>query len=85
MSLVKYNTLFPLSVNFVLSVTMSDAYGTLDGRSEETPEQHDDQLLDNLNNDKGRMSATKYVAGYMTYKVFLSSFLISTNLNITTN
>ena len=56
--------------NFVLSVTMSDAYGTLDGRSEETPEQYDDQLLDNLNNDKGRMSATKYVAGYMTYKVF---------------
>ena len=49
---------------------MSDAYGTLDGRSEETPEQYDDQLLDNLNNDKGRMSATKYVAGYMTYKVF---------------
>ena len=39
-------------------------------RSEETPEQYDDQLLDNLNNDKGRMSATKYVAGYMTYKVF---------------
>ena len=70
--------------NFVLSVTMSDAYGTLDGRSEETPEQHDDQLLDNLNNDKGRMSATKYVAGYMTYKVFQSSCLSYTNLNITT-
>ena len=66
-------------------MTMSDAYGTLDGRSEETPEQHDDQLLDTLNNDKGKMSATKYVAGYMTYKVFQSSFLISTNLNITTN
>ena len=55
---------------------MSEAYGTLDGRSEETPEQHDDQLLDNLNNDKGRMSATKYVAGYMIYKVFQSSFLM---------
>ena len=61
---------------------MSDAFGTLDGRSEETPEQHDDQLLDNLNNDKGKMSATKNVEGYMTYKV---SFLISTNLNISTN
>ena len=36
----------------------------------------DDQLLDNLNNDKGRMSATKYVAGYMIYKVFQSSFLM---------
>ena len=46
------------------------------GRSEKTPQQHDDQLLDNLNNDKGRMSATKYVAGYMTYKVFQSSFLM---------
>ena len=55
---------------------MSDAYGNLDGRSEETPEQHEDQLLDDLNNDRGRMSATKYVAGYMTYKVFQQSFYI---------
>ena len=55
---------------------MTDAYGTLDGQREETPEQYDDQLLDNLNNDKGRMSATKYVAGYMTYKVFQSSLLM---------
>ena len=55
---------------------MSDAYGNLDGRSEETPEEHDDQLLDDLNDDRGRMSATKYVAGYMTYKVFQQSFYI---------
>ena len=55
---------------------MSDAYGNFDRKSEETPELHDDQLLDNLNNDKGKMSATKYVAGYMTYKVFQSSFLM---------
>ena len=63
---------------------MTDAYGTLDGQREETPEEYGDQLLDNLNNDKGRMSATKYVAGYMTYKVFQSSCLSYTNLNITT-
>ena len=81
-----YKTLFPISicVKFLFSVTMTDAYGTLDGQREETPEEYDDQLLENLNNDKGRMSATKYVAGYMTYKVFWSSFLHYTNLSIMT-
>ena len=48
---------------------MTEAYETLEGRRDETEEQFDKVLLERAQADKERMSATRYVAGYITYKV----------------
>ena len=64
---IHYIYIISLSLNFV--VTMTEAYETLEGKRDETEEQFDERLLERAEADKERMSATKYVAGYITYKV----------------
>ena len=64
---IHYIYIISLSLNFV--VTMTEAYETLEGKKDETEEQFDERLLERAEEDKERMSATRYVAGYITYKV----------------
>ena len=48
---------------------MTEAYESLGGRGEETVHKFDERLLREALNDKEKMSAIEYVAGYITYKV----------------
>ena len=54
---------------FYFAVTMTEAYETLQGKSEEREEYFEENLLQNALGDRERMAATKYVAGFITYKV----------------
>ena len=48
---------------------MKEAYMTLEGKREEQSENFDAKLLEEAQNDLQKMSAMRYVAGAMTYKV----------------
>ena len=48
---------------------MKEAYETLKGRRDETGERFDQWLLEEASNDNQKITAMKYVAGAMTYKV----------------
>ena len=55
---------------FYFAVTMTEAYETLQGKSEESEEYFEEKLLHIALGNRERMAATKYVAGYITYKVY---------------
>ena len=55
---------------FYFAVTMTEAYETLQGKSEESEVYFEEKLLQNALGDRERMAATKYVAGFITYKVY---------------
>ena len=48
---------------------MKEAYETLHGKIEEDGESFETRLLEEAQNDDQKMSAMRYVAGAMTYKV----------------
>ena len=50
---------------------MSEAYETLGGRGEEDGQKFEEELLQNAHNDKEKISAMEYVAGSITFKVWL--------------
>ena len=67
---------------FIIAVEMKEAYVTLQGKIEEAGESFDLRLLDEALNDKQKMSAMRYVAGAMTYKVRTKFFRVTFNQSI---